>query len=369
MADESRTAIVRPVFKVVVAGVDVTQRLESHLSSMTLVACREDHADQLDLEFEDTQGRIAMPRKGVSIEVALGFDTTGMCLQGSYVVDEVEHRGAPDTISVRARSARVSGPLAVRKERSWSDTTVGHIVSVIAGEQGLTPRVSGTLANQPVSQLDQTESDMALLRRLGKHWDAVATVKNGNLIFAPIGHGKTTGGTELPTLTLYRSSGDRHYFQEIDRSAYTGVRARWYDMNGARGRLALAGKNGHVKILRGDFPTEADAKRAAEAELARVKRGAATFTLDLAIGRPHIFPETPVTLVGWPDAITAYEWIVSRVTHKLDGNGGYLTSLELENNAAASDHAAVDDGDDDTDNTNLVKMEDEQRQADIARAA
>lgn len=346
MASDNRTAIVRPVFKVVVDGTDVTHRLESHLSSMTLVACREDHADQLELEFEDTAGRIAMPRKGVSIEVSLGFDTAGMCLQGSYVVDEVEHRGAPDTITVRARSARVSGPLATRKERSWSDTTVGHIVSVIAGEHGLKPRVSDTLANQPVSHLDQTESDMALLKRLGKHWDAVATVKHGYLLFAPIGEGKTAGGAELPTLTLQRGSGDRHHFQEIDRSAYTGVRARWYDVNGARGHLALAGKNGHVKILRGDYPTEADAKRAAEAELARVKRGAATFSLDLAVGRPDTFPEMPVKLVGWPDAITGYAWIVSKATHKLDGNGGYLTLLELENRATAGDHTAIEDGND-----------------------
>lgn len=344
MSGDPRTAIVRPVFKVVVGGIDVTRRLESHLSSMTLVACREDHADQLELEFEDTAGRIAMPRKGVSIEVSLGFDASGMSLQGSYVVDEVEHRGAPDTITVRARSARVAGPLAVRKERSWSDTTVDHIVRVIAGEHGLTPRVSDTLAGQPVSQLDQTESDMALLRRLGKLFDAVATVKNGCLVFAPIGHGKTAGGTELPTLTLQRRSGDRHHFQEIDRSAYTGVRARWYDVNSARGHLALAGKNGHVKILRGDFPTEADATRAAEAELARVKRGAATFTLDLAIGRPDIFPEMPVKLVGWPDAITAYEWIVAKATHKLDGKGGYLTSLELENRATVNEKPATNDG-------------------------
>lgn len=201
MINDNRTAIVRPVFKVVVGGTDVTRRLESHLSSMTVIACREDHADQLELEFEDTAGRIAMPRKGVSIEVSLGFDTSGMYVQGSYMVDEVEHRGAPDTITVRARSARLSSPLAVRKERSWSDTTVGHIVSVIAGEHGLTPRVSDALASQPVSQLDQTESDMALLRRIGKQWDALATIKNGYLLFAPIGHGKTAGGTELSTLT------------------------------------------------------------------------------------------------------------------------------------------------------------------------
>jgi uncharacterized protein len=351
MASNTNTGMVRPVFKVVVGGTDVTRRLEAHLSSMTLVACREDHADQLDLEFEDTEGRIAMPRKGVRIEVSLGFDAAGICLQGSYTVDEVEHRGTPDTITVRARSARVSGPLATRKERSWSNTTVGHIVSVIAGEHGLKPRVADTLVSRPVSQLDQTESDMAFLRRLGKHWDAVATVKNGYLVFAPIGHGKTVSGIDLPTVTLRRGSGDRHHFHEIDRSAYTGVRARWYDMNGARGHLALAGKNGHVKILRGDYPTEADAKRAAEAELARIKRGAATFKIDLGIGRPDIFPETPVKLEGWPEAITAYAWIVAKATHKLDGNGGYLTSLELENQAKASDHAAVDDGTDDNGET------------------
>ena len=345
MAGEARTSIVRPVVKVVVGGTDVTRRLESHLSSMTLVACREDHADQLELEIEDTAGRIAMPRKGVSIEVSLGFDASGMCLQGSYVVDEVEHRGAPDTITVRARSARLAGPLATRKERSWSNTTVGHLVKVIAGEHGLTPRVSDKLASETVAQLDQTESDMALLRRLGKQFDAVATVKHGCLIFAPIGEAKTASGIDFPTLVIQRASGDRHHFQEIDRSAYTGVRARWYDMNGARGHLALAGTNGHVKILRGDFPTEANARRAAEAELARVKRGAATFTLDLAMGRPDVFPEMPVQLMGWPEPISTYEWIVAKATHKLDGSGGYLTFLELENKVAMNDRAAIDDDD------------------------
>lgn len=41
-----------------------------------------------------------------------------------------------------------------------------------------------------------------------------------------------------------------------------------------------------------------------------------------------------VKLVGWPDVIAAYEWIVAKVTHKLDGNG-YLTSLDLENRIIA----------------------------------
>ena len=73
----------------------------------------------------------------------------------------------------------------------------------------------------------------------------------------------------------------------------------------------------------------------------RVRRGAVTFTLDLAIGRPDIFPKMPLKLEKRPDAITAYEWIVAKAKHKLDGSDGYLTSLELENKATLSDHAAV----------------------------
>jgi hypothetical protein len=34
---------------------------------------------------------------------------------------------------------------------------------------------------------------------------------------------------------------------------------------------------------------------------------------------------------------------VAKATHKLEGSGSYLTSLELENKSAGSDHLALDD--------------------------
>ncbi|HUB92303.1 MAG TPA: hypothetical protein VMA74_21445 [Dyella sp.] len=58
-------------------------------------------------------------------------------------------------------------------------------------------------------------------------------------------------------------------------------------------------------------------------------------------------------LAGWPDAITAYDWIAAKATHKLDGNGGYLMSLELESKATATDHAAVNEDDDYADDERL----------------
>jgi uncharacterized protein len=337
-----------PVCKVVLDGVDLTSRIMPRLGALSITSTRQDHADQLDLSFAATDGRLALPRIGVDLEVMLGYANTGVRLQGTYTVDEVEHSGTPDIIGIKARSARVAGPLRTRKERSWDATTVGHIVNVIAGEHGLTPRVASTIAGTAVSHLDQTESDMAFLRRLGRQWDAVATVKAGRLIFAPIGRAQTASGTALDTLTLVRATGDNHRYHAAERDAYSGVRAHWHDVDAAKTKGALAGKKGHVKVLRGNYASEEDARRAASAEMARVARGACTFELKCAMGRPDIYPEMPVHLVGWGDTIGAVPWIVTTVTHRLDGNAGYTTDLSLENKATASEHPAQDDdGNDD----------------------
>ncbi|WP_199098975.1 contractile injection system protein, VgrG/Pvc8 family [Dyella sp. ASV21] len=343
--DAKNTAMLRPAFKVSIDGKDMKDQVRERLCSMSLDVSKQNHADKVEIEFEDTDGRLSMPSTGVSVEITLGFEGSGMCLQGTYTVDEVEHRGEPDTLTVHARSARIAGPLAVRKERSWSHTTVAEVIKRIAGEHNLTPRIADRFAGDAIEQMDQTESDMAFLRRLGRHWDAVATVKNGCLIFAPVGQAQTPSGKALPSVTIKRSHGDRHRYHSADRNKYTGVRARWYDLGGARGHLALAGKNGHVKVLRGDYPSEADAKRAAEAELARMKRGAATFEIELAVGRPDVFPEMPVVLVGWNQTITSQDWIIARARHRLTSEGGFTTTLELENAAAAAEQSAVDEND------------------------
>jgi phage protein D len=340
--------LLRPTCRVSIDGADVTARILPRLCQLTIETSRQDEADTVRLTFEDTDGHLALPRRGVEMTVMLGFEGRGVALQGTYHVDEVEHSGTPDTITVVARSAKLTSQLRARKERAWRNTTVGHIVRVIAGEHQLTPKVSDHLGALPVEYLAQTESDIALLRRLGRMWDAVATVKAGHLLFTPIGRAQTASGKPLDVLTIVRADGDGHRYHVADRDAYTGVRARWHDFAAARGRTALAGKSGHVKILRGDFASREDAERAAAAELARIRRGSSTFSLSLAIGRPDIYPEMPARTRGWKPDIDATEWIVARATHSLTPSDGYTTELELENKAAASDSAAVDEDDMDT---------------------
>jgi len=340
-----------PASRIEVDGKDVTALLRPRLSQLTLKISRGGHADEMSMAFDATDGRLALPRRGVSVAVMMGFDGTGVQLQGSFTIDEVEHAGTPDVITVHGRSAKLASSINTRKERSFSNTTVDHLVKVIAGENGLTPRVSAKLGAINVEQIDQTESDIALLRRIGSMFDAVATVKNGYLIFAPIGQATTVSGKALPTLTIRRASGDRHRFHVADRDAYTGVRARWHDTDAAAAKSTIAGQRGHVKVLRGQFATPEDAQRAASAEMARVKRGAATFEIALATGHPDALPEMPAKTFGWGDEIDAFNWIVVDATHTWTGDGGYNTHVSLENQASASDHPAQDEGDETEDDT------------------
>ena len=71
----------------------------------------------------------------------------------------------------------------------------------------------------------------------------------------------------------------------------------------------------------------ATALRGARAAFAKLQRGVATFSITLAIGRPELRTELPVTVSGWKPQIDATNWLVSQVTHTM---GGYTTTVELE---------------------------------------
>ena len=210
-------------------------------------------------------------------------------------------------------------------------------MDAIARRNNLTPRVDATLAAIKVAHIDQTnESDVHFLTRLGRQHDAVATVKKGRLVFLPIGSTKNSSGKELDAILLTRSDGDRHRYHSAARDSYTGVRAYWQDPRAAEKKAAIAGTEKNLKTLRDSYATEDAAKAAAEAELGRIGRGAATLEITLAIGQPALMVQTPVNVRGWKPEIDGTGWLCKTVEHSLDDNG-LTTRLELEIKGAKTD--------------------------------
>jgi len=325
-----------PAYRVTLDGEDLTDRIAPRLLSLNLTEKRGTEADELRLELHDHDGLLAIPRKGAILQVAIGWSqgvdvVVGMIDKGSFKVDEAEHSGPPDKISITARSADLTGDARIRRDASYRDTTLGAIVADVARRAGLKPAIAPELAAIQVPVQGQTgKSDMALVHELGRRHDAVATVKAGQLLFTPIGLGTSASGQSIGSRTLTRQDGDRHRYTMVDRDKYEGVSAGWHDQDGAERKTAHAGGKTKAKKLKRTFATEADAKRAADSEWKRIQRGAAEFDYDLALGRADLVPEQKITLRGWKAEIEARAWLIAEASHAIDGRGGFRTSLKLE---------------------------------------
>lgn len=335
-----------PAFRITVDGNDIAQILSSRLMSLELTDNRGVEADQLSITLSDHDGLLSIPRKGALLRLWLGWSDTGLVDKGSYIVDETEHSGAPDVLSIRGRSADLRKSLKIKRERSWTNTTLGKVLTDIAIGNDLTSTIAGTISSLPILQLDQAnESDANLITRLGEEFDAFASIKAGCLLCMPAGGGKTPSGLYLPHITLTRADGDQHRYLQADRDSYEGVRAYFYDVNSAKKQDAIAGGGENIKELRHTYSDKHSALRAARAEFNRLRRGSATLSYTLAFGRPDLFPELTYTLQGVKEEIDEIIWYGGNVQHNLSPENGYTTSLELQSKLPED---AVEDLADDT---------------------
>ena len=221
-------ATLTPDFMLTLESKDITGNISDRLINLSMTDNRGFEADQLYIELDDTDGLVALPIRGAVLSLYLGWKGFSLVSKGRFTVDEVEHRGAPDTVTIRARGADFRGTLNSRREESWHDTTLGAIVSSIAERNKLTASVTDSLAGIQIPHIDQSqESDAVFLTRLAERNGGAVSVKAGRLLMLKAGSGTTASGKAIPQITIQRGDGDRHQFAIADRGAYTGVTAKW----------------------------------------------------------------------------------------------------------------------------------------------
>ncbi len=375
-------ATLTPDFMLMLESKDITGNISNRLINLTMTDNRGFEADQLDIELDDTDGLVELPIRGAVLSLYLGWKGFALVGKGKFTVDEVEHRGAPDTVTIRARSADFRGTLNSRREESWHDTTLGAVVSTIATRNNLTASIADSLASISIPHIDQSqESDAKFLTRLAERNGAEVSVKVGKLLFLKAGRGVTASGKAIPQVTITRGDGDRHQFAIADRGAYTGVTAKWLhtkDPKPQKQKVKLkrkpkeqhlralqhpkakpvakkatkeqepregeymAGEADNVFALTTIYATKAQAMRAAQAKWDKLQRGVAEFSITLALGRADLFPETPVRVSGFKRVIDEQSWLISKVTHNLN-NSGFMTGLELEVKLPEVEHSAESD--------------------------
>lgn len=322
----------KPIYQLILDKQDLTTRVAPRLSSLNMTLCRADEADQLDLVLTDYDGKLAIPKRGVALNIALGWETSGLVHQGLFTVDEIEHSGPPDQITVRARSASMTRSLHKRREQSWHEVSLATIVKTIAARHHLTPKVAAAFTKVEIKHIDQThESDLSFLTRLAKQYDAVMTVKQQTLLFMPLGAARTVSGKALPLVEILRQATAQHRYHIAQREHYGGVQAYWHSIGQAKRQAVVVGEEdeSNLKVLPEQYTSLAQAQAAARSEWQRIQRKQATISVTLALGRADLSPEMPIKLIGFKKEIDETPWLIARVSHALS-DGGFSTTLECE---------------------------------------
>ncbi len=305
-------------------------------------ACVTEHPDGGWFEYEPATGRWYV--RGIKSMVIEAADN--ITLKTSEFVLEADR--------TRINSEVVINGGVTRREKSWHKTTVGEVVKEIAARHKLKMALGKDLSDKPVEHIDQTnESDGSFLMRLARQYGAIASVKNGNLLFIRQGQGKSATGKPLPVITITRKDGDSHRFTLADRGAYTGVIASWLHTREPAKKESttvkrkrrikkqkkepeakqgdyLVGTDENVLVLNRTYANRGNAERAAKMQWERLQRGVASFSLQLAEGRADLYTEMPVKVSGFKQPIDDAEWTITTLTHTVSPDNGFTTSLELE---------------------------------------
>lgn len=329
-----------PAFRVEAGGADVTRLIEENLIALRVTLTSDRASDTLEIELSNADGRLAVPAAERELRVSLGYKGSPLVPMGVYYHDESEVQLSPRRLTIRATAAdlRRRSTLKAPRRRAWDDVSLGDLVATIAAEHGYRASVAPELAGVVIAHVDQTaESDLHLLRRLARQYDATAKAVGGHLVFAPRGSGRSAASGQVMPVVEYvpadrAAPADRRVltarYTVKGRPRYGSVVTTYQDVQTAELVHVRAGEDAPVFEVREPYPDRPQALAAAQARLARYARQ--TRELEMSVsGNPVLASEAVLVLRGWPDPAGS-RWTALRVGHAVSKQRGYVTNVTGE---------------------------------------
>jgi uncharacterized protein len=317
-----------PVYQILANSRDITEKIADRLLSLVITDEAGIKSDTVEIRLDDRDNALELPQTGAELDVSIGYQETGLVKIGLYTVDEISLSGPVRSMVIRGKAANMPKAIKAPNTRPWDDVTIADLVSSIAGEYGLVPRVGSELSGILLPHIDQTEeSDLHLLTRLAKQFDAVAKPAGSFLLFIKRGQAKSATGKKIPKVQLQSEDVTSWQVTLAERGKYGAVTAEWHDKATAQRKTVKAGDGDPVFKLRRSYPDATQAQAAAEAKLAALDRGTGTLEITMP-GNQSLMAEGVMTLSKFRAGIDG-RWLLNRVTHTIGGQG-FSTSLSAE---------------------------------------
>ena len=323
----------RPEVRVEVDGADASAALYERLIELEVEDALGLRSDRVRLTLDDRPPAIAWPEAGAALRVSLGY-SGGLYAMGAFVVDEVVASAPPARLVLTGRAtpygeAQAQGwtpALKEHRQRAWEQTTLGRVLADVAGDVGLEASVHPDVASVALDRVEQwQESDLHLLERLARDFDLTVKVAGGTLVAVPGEGGVSASAIPIGAVRLRPADVSRWELRTAVRTAYGAVRVGWDDRAAGQTVELTVGTDGPTYTLRKVYPTEAEARRAAEARLRGLNRRRAELRLTLP-GDGRLAAGGTLELEGFRPEVDG-RWTARRVTHRI-GASGFVTELE-----------------------------------------
>lgn len=318
-----------PAFRIVANGADITALINDRLLQLKTTDKPGMESDDFELRIDDRDGGVALPARGASIEIFMGYAETALARLGRYVVDEIEVSGPPDTIVIRGKASDVRGTGKTIRSGSWENVPLSKIVADIAARNGWQPVCP---VSTKVVRADQlSESDFNFITRLAKQYDCTAKVADSKLLVMPRQGGQSASGKAFGMVTITRRDVSRWQFRLGDRNAHKAVATKHQDKK--TGQLSVVTLDNAdvpdglpaVHTDRHIYPNKTAAEQAAQARLTAFNRSGAGVRFEMP-GRTDLFAERSIDAQGFKVGLDG-EYLVDSV-EQVFTQAGWSTTVE-----------------------------------------
>jgi uncharacterized protein len=323
-------------WKVIVDGVDMSDRMNDFLLSIEVTDKAGSASDTASLKFDDSDAKMFLPKDGAKVKIEVKGATI---FEG--VTDEIRSSGARGqgrmmSVSCKGMDSRgkVKEPLAVHKD----NCTLQAFLDACAEDAGIKsvtidPEFKGQSRDYWTSD---GESFVHLGQRIAEELGGSFKIRGDKAVLAKRGEGKTPGGQSLPTVTAEYGvnliSWDVAPF--TGRNRYTKAKVRYFDRKEAKYKeedVEIKGKSGQpestdaVRFTAGD---KDQAKLIAKGRKAESERegGEGSVRIDIDVAARA---EGTCRVVGTRPGVDG-EYRIESVSHSLTRSGGAISTLELK---------------------------------------
>lgn len=342
---DSGAAAWQPNFSLSVEGEDITDIVRENLVDLTLKDYGGSSKKSDEISFTVVSPDLKLPAKGVKISLALGFGGN-LVDKGTFVVDARSSGGSssqPRTVQVTARAfsktnERGHSTLQSQKKRSFSGITLGDLVSTVASEHGLTPKVDSSLQNVSIGHVDQLgESDMNLMTRIAEQYGAVSKITHDYWVLSSRDSNTTVSGHPLPARTITPAMCDNwRYHDNSDhpdcstKGSGTMIIPYRDTADGGKIKSLTVGSGEPVMHFNYDQPSLEAAQYVAGGGAKKAKKKLKGVSLSLP-ATPELMPMTAegkITMDGF-GSVEDGDWKIGQLNFKLSTQG-FSVNIELE---------------------------------------